>query len=113
MDIDSKHFILILFLVFLSILSNTISVKNSDYTPDKSIFCGMKQLPQGYGRYGSRYECLRRGFGAGMNRNENSYPFKKYVIIILIVIFCIMLYNWYQSKNQIVENEKIQLKNTL
>ena len=113
MDIDSKHFILILFLVFFSIFSNTFSLKNREYTPDKSIFCGMKQLPQGYGRYGSRYECLRRGFGAGMNRNENSYPFKKYVIIILIVIFCIMLYNWYQSKNQIVENEKIQLKNTL
>ena len=105
MDIDSKHFILILFLVFLSILANTISVKNSDYTPDKSIFCGVKQLPQGYGRYGNRYECLRRGFGAGMNKNENTYPLKKYVIVILIVIFCIMLYNWYISKKQMVENK--------
>lgn len=110
MDIDSKHFILILFLVFLSILANIISVKNSDYTPDKSIFCGVKQLPQGYGRYGNRYECLRRGFGAGMNKNENTYPLKKYVIVILIVIFCIMLYNWYKSKKQMIENKdkKIQ-----
>lgn len=107
MDIDSKHFILILLLVFLSIFANIISVKNGDYTPDKSIFCGMKQLPQGYGRYGSRYECLRRGFGAGMNRNEKTYPLKKYVIIILIVILCIMLYNWYRSKKQTTESEKI------
>lgn len=105
MDIDSKHFILILFLVFLSILANTISVKNGEYTPDKSIFCGMKQLPQGYGRYGSRYECLRRGFGAGMNKNEKSYPFKKYVIVILVVILCIMLYNWYQSKKQVNDSK--------
>ena len=108
MDIDSKHFILILFLVFLSILSNTISVKNDDYTPDKSIFCGMKQLPQGYGRYGSRYECLRRGFGAGMNRNEKTYPFKKYIIVILVIILCILLYTWYKNKKH--STEKIESK---
>jgi hypothetical protein len=30
-------------------------------------YCGNRTvLPQGYSRRGSRYECLRTGFGAGM-----------------------------------------------
>jgi hypothetical protein len=30
------------------------------------IYCGDKNLPEEYDRYGSRYECLRRGVGVGL-----------------------------------------------
>jgi hypothetical protein len=29
-------------------------------------YCGDKELPIGYDRYGSRYQCLRRGVGVGL-----------------------------------------------
>lgn len=87
---DDKYILLLLIVYF--VLYN-ISVKQSkDHVPDKSIYCGTKRIPAGYGRYGSRYECLRRGFGAGMYRNETTYPYRKWGLVLLITIALIVLY---------------------
>ena len=32
------------------------------------IYCGTKRLPSGYGRYGTRYECLQCGYGSAMSK---------------------------------------------
>src|SRR5271156_6128630 len=44
-------------------------------TPNKKpkIFCGNKTLPNGYTRYGTRFECLRRGVGAGISVESKKY----------------------------------------
>jgi hypothetical protein len=31
----------------------------------KDFYCGTRELPDNYERHGSKYECLRRGFGIG------------------------------------------------
>ena len=40
--------------------------------PTQRKYCGLKEpLPQGYTRYGDRYECLRSGVGIGKNLPRN------------------------------------------
>lgn len=35
--------------------------------PKPKIYCGLEEdLPEGYDRMGNRYECMRKGFGAGV-----------------------------------------------
>ena len=36
----------------------------------KDFYCGNRNLPRNYERFGERYECLRRGVGVGLNINE-------------------------------------------
>jgi len=100
MEIDNKHINIIICLLTLSLFFNFISVKKyNNYVSDKNIFCGIKNLPNGYNRYGSRYECLKRGFGAGMNKNDKKYPLKHLGILFIIVTICILIYNYNKNKN--------------
>jgi hypothetical protein len=40
--------------------------------PTQRKYCGLKEpLPQGYTRYGDRYQCLRSGVGIGKNLPRN------------------------------------------
>lgn len=45
----------------------------------KDFYCGTaKKVPVGYEKHGTRYECLRRGFGAGMySQIKNTFPKSK------------------------------------
>lgn len=109
MQITNTQLKVIIGLLVISFLSNFISTKKTnDYEPDKSIFCGIKQLPQGYGRYGNRYECLKRGFGAGMNINEKKIPFRKFGLIIIVITIIILCYLYY--KNNKSEEQKMKEK---
>ena len=92
---------IIIGLLIITLLTQFISFKQlSKYEPDKKIFCGLRNLPQEYSRYGNRYECLRRGFGAGMNRNEQKYPFRKWGYFFILILLGIVIYNYYKkSKN--------------
>jgi hypothetical protein len=90
---------LTIWLLLITLLTQFVSFKQLyEYEPDKKIFCGLRNLPQGYGRYGNRYECLKRGFGAGINRNERKYPFRKWGYIFIIILLGISIYNYYKSK---------------
>ena len=40
----------------------------------EKIYCGNKRIPSGYGRYGTRNECLKCGFGAAMMQYKWSPP---------------------------------------
>ena len=98
---------LIIGLLIIFIILNYYSTKiSNEYESDKSIFCGIKALPRNYGRYGNRYECLKRGFGAGMYRNEKNYPYRKCGIFIIITVIGIMIYNYYNNYKKEKEKEK-------
>ena len=48
----------------------------------EKFFCGTKSLPDDYDRYGSRFECMKRGYGRGMydervKREENKKEKRK------------------------------------
>lgn len=99
MQLTDTQIKVIIGILILSILTNFISIKKlNNYEPDKSIFCGIKQLPRDYGRYGNRYECLRRGFGAGMNIVEKKYPFRKWGIILIIIAIAIVCYQYFKKE---------------
>lgn len=101
MHISDNYFILILALLILSLGSLLYSVKlSNNHIPDKSIFCGLKSLPRGYGRYGNRYECLRRGFGAGMNKTDKEYPLRKWCSVFIILSLGILVYNYNNKKDR-------------
>jgi hypothetical protein len=101
---------LILILLVISVILNYISVKKSnEYESDKSIFCGIKKLPTGYTRYGNRYECLKRGFGAGKYINEITYPFRKFGFYIVIISIGIICYQFYKNNNK-DDNNKDNIK---
>jgi hypothetical protein len=101
MEINDDQLKVIIGLLILSLLSGYISLKQpSDYEPNKSIFCGTKRLPQGYGRYGDRYECLKRGFGAGMYRDLKKYPFRKCGYIFILIVIGMFIYNYYKKKEE-------------
>jgi len=36
----------------------------------EKVYCGTRDLPDDYDRYGSRYECLRKGVGVGMYKER-------------------------------------------
>jgi len=39
------------------------------------LYCGNKNpIPQGYDGYDNRYNCLKKGIGVGLNRNNNAGP---------------------------------------
>ena len=83
----------VILLLIISLILNYISVnQNKDYNSDKKIFCGTKALPVGYGRYGNRYECLKRGYGAGFHRTDKTYPFRKFGYVLIIIVIGIMIY---------------------
>lgn len=44
-------------------------------TPNKKpkIFCGNRTLPNGYTRYGTRFECLRKGIGGAISVESKKY----------------------------------------
>lgn len=49
----------------------SISNKSVNKTKEK-FYCGnKKKSPKGYSRSGSRYECMRKGFGAGSYSERN------------------------------------------
>ena len=99
MNINDNKTILILLVI--SVILNYISFKKSnDHVSDKTFFCGTKKLPAGYGRYGNRYECLKRGFGAGKYINEITYPFRKFGLFIVIVVILIICYQYYTYHNK-------------
>lgn len=73
-------------------------------------YCGLKEiLPDGYDRFGSRYECLKTGIGVGKNLQNGNVRRKPinymmlFIIIILIVIVIAIIYLLYKS---IKSNEK-------
>lgn len=46
--------------------------------PKKDFYCGKAEnVPDKYERHGSRYECLKRGFGAGMYSEKKKYEEEK------------------------------------
>ena len=53
------------------------------------IFCGNGDfVPPGYDALGTRYECLRKGFGAGKYSSHNSYKDNtfRYWLFLLVII---------------------------
>lgn len=53
--------------------------------PEKK-YCGLREpLPQGYTRYGNRYECLRTGFGVAKYVGNNQRVAKRQSIMITII----------------------------
>lgn len=45
--------------------------------PKKDIYCGKsRKIPDEYKRHGTKYECLKRGFGAGMYSQIKNIPIK-------------------------------------
>ena len=98
MQLSDNQTIIIIGLLIVTILSNIVSVKlSNNHQSDKAIFCGTKQLPVGYGRYGNLYECLKRGFGAGMNVKDKTYPFRKLGMIFIVVIIGILCYQYFNE----------------
>lgn len=72
--------------------------------PQEKFYCGLQQqLPDGYDRYGNRYQCLRKGYGAclysgklgngrirvlTLHHKMNMFLF---IMIILLLFLCIGL----------------------
>jgi len=62
-------------------------------------YCGKRvPLPEGYQRYGTRYECLQAGFGVATALcHQNLHPRRKYavvswtLVILLIVVITISM----------------------
>jgi hypothetical protein len=53
------------------------------------IFCGNGNIaPPGYDALGTRYECLRKGFGAGKYSSYNSYKDNtfRYWLFLMVVL---------------------------
>ena len=49
-------------------------------------YCGLREpLPQGYTRYGNRYECLRTGFGVAKYVGNNQRVAKRQSIMITMI----------------------------
>ena len=83
----------VILLLTISLILNYISVnQNKEYNSNKNIFCGTKPIPVGYGRYGNRYECLKRGYGAGFHRTDKTYPFRKFGYVLIIIVIGTMIY---------------------
>ena len=69
------------------------------------LYCGNREpLPEGYDDYDTRYNCLRKGVGVGLNqrvgyrRNGGFFSTKwgyitiGFIILLLIVIFLLILF---------------------
>lgn len=61
------------------------------------IFCGNGDVvPAGYDQLGTRYQCLQKGFGAGLHKSSGAHSSQPSIVwliigivgIILILVFC-------------------------
>lgn len=66
------------------------------------IYCGMRNpLPQGYDRYGLRYQCLRKGYGACLYHGRLGHgirrrlffnnPINRWMLLIIIILFILFV----------------------
>lgn len=65
-----------------------------------AIFCGNGDtLPAGYGTFGTRYECLRKGFGAGLSARSTLVPLLVFVLVCLVVVCVLALVIKYKDED--------------
>lgn len=80
----------------------------------EKVFCGNSDLaPVGYDRVGTRYECLRKGFGAGMYSQINKRSYRSIIIILLlitiIILAGILFYLYKQHERKRNEQDRISM----
>lgn len=67
---------------------------------NEKLYCGDKTpIPEGYKDYDTRYNCLKKGIGVGLNKKKKRIFNIKWghisiivIIILLIVIFLLILF---------------------
>jgi hypothetical protein len=65
--------------------------------PRQNFFCGIKPLPNGYSRYGNRYECLKRGFGGGLHKVMRNNPYRSILSCLLIFVLVFLIIRRFQT----------------
>jgi heme/copper-type cytochrome/quinol oxidase subunit 2 len=99
--------------------------------PIQKKYCGLKEpLPQGYTRYGDRYECMRTGVGVGRNLPRNgqvrappqqrtihsvNYDRLYIIFMVLLVVVNIILIIWIfmiPKHNDVEKQKQNTIKNT-
>ena len=100
MKIEDNLYIIGLLSIYFILYFVSINISNRSKSDKNKLYCGLKSLPTCYKRYGNRYECLQRGYGSGYFKNENGYPFRKYAIIIIIIVMCISIYNYIKNNKK-------------
>jgi hypothetical protein len=72
---------------------------NLPYKP--KIFCGNgTAIPPGYDALGTRYECLRKGFGAGKSSIQYSVSYMPVFLLILAAVSVAIITYFFLSKTQ-------------
>lgn len=80
---DTQLIVLSIALIGCLLLINKAIVQPPYNGKRQNFFCGLKPLPNGFSRYGNRYECLKRGFGGGLHKVMRNHPYRSILTIIL------------------------------
>jgi len=94
---DTELYVLLIALAGCLFFINKKILQPSPPKKSENFFCGLKSLPNGYSRYGNRYECLKRGFGGGLNKVMRNHPYRSILTCILIFAIVFLILRRYRA----------------